>query len=94
MAGMMQNMAQNMIGKFMENSPLGSIVKVVKSGGNPMPLVQQMSKNDPMIKQGLNMVSGKNVSELEQYARNMAAERGVNVNQIIQSLGFSIPQGK
>lgn len=91
---MMGNIMQNAMNKAMQNNPLAPLIKVLQNGGNPMPLVEQMSKNNPIINQGFNMVKGKNQNQLEDMARNLAKERGVDISQVVQGLGFSMPQGK
>lgn len=64
------------------------LIRMMRSGGNPMMLLQQMAGNDPRARQVLQMVQGKNTDQLKQMAENMARERGTTVEQIAQSLGM------
>lgn len=64
------------------------LISMMRSGGNPMMLLQQMAGNDPRARQVLQMVQGKNTDQLKQMAENMARERGTTVEQIAQSLGM------
>lgn len=64
------------------------LISMMRSGGNPMMLLQQMAGNDPRARQALQMVQGKNTDQLKQMAENMARERGTTVEQIAQSLGM------
>ncbi len=73
------------------NNPLAMIAGAVRSGQNPTALLQQMAGRDPQIRQVMGMISGKSGRELEQMARNMARERGVNIDDVARSLGIQIP---
>lgn len=64
------------------------LISMMRSGGNPMMLLQQMAGNDPRARQVFQMVQGKNTDQLKQMAENMARERGTTVEQIAQSLGM------
>ena len=64
------------------------LISMMRSGGNPMMLLQQMAGNDPRARQVLQMVQGKNTDQLKQMAENMARERGTTVEQIAQLLGM------
>ena len=73
----------------MQNNPLMALVQVMNSGGNPMALMQQMSGQNPQIAQAMRMMQGKNPQQLEQMARGMAQERGIDLNQMIRQLGIN-----
>ena len=71
------------------NNPLMALVQVMNSGGNPMALLQQMAGQNPQIAQAMRMMQGKNPQQLEQMARSMAQERGIDINQMIRQLGIN-----
>ena len=73
----------------MQNNPLMALVQVINSGGNPMALLQQMAPQNPQAFQALQMMQGKNPQQLEQMARGMAQERGIDINQMIRQLGIN-----
>ena len=73
----------------MQNNPLMALVQVMNSGGNPMVLLQQMAPQNPQAFQALQMMQGKNPQQLEQMARGMAQERGIDINQMIRQLGIN-----
>lgn len=87
-------MVQNMAGKVMANNPIMAIMQVMRTGGNPMALMQQMAQTNPQMAQAMKMINGKNASELETMAKNLCKERGVNIEQVAQQLGLTLPQGK
>lgn len=72
----------------MINNPLGMLANVVKQGMNPQTMLMQMSQSNPRIRQFMSMVNGKTPQELQNMAQNIANERGVNLNSIMQQLGF------
>ena len=71
------------------NNPLMMLVQAMNSGGNPMALLQQMAPQNPQIAQAFRMMQGKNPQQLEQMARVMAQERGIDINQMIRQLGIN-----
>nr|DAH73021.1 MAG TPA: hypothetical protein [Caudoviricetes sp.] len=55
---------------------------------NPMEILNQMAGNNPVFGRGLQMGKGKSVSELQGIAENLARQRGVNLNDFLQQMGF------
>lgn len=73
----------------MQNNPLVMLVQAMNSGQNPMALLQQMEPQNPQIAQAFQMMQGKTPQQLEQMARNMAGEKGIDINQMIRQLGIN-----
>ena len=67
------------------NHPLAMLMQGIQRGGSPIQLMQQMG-NNPIVSQGMRMVQGKSPQQLQQMAENMARERGIDLNQLINSL--------
>lgn len=78
----------------MQNNPIMMLVQAMNNGGNPMALMQQMAGQNPQIAQAMQMIQGKNSQQLEQIARNMAKEKGVDINQMIRDLGIASPSNR
>lgn len=74
------------------NNPLGVMMNTMRSGGNPMPILQQMAGGNPQVAQAMQIIQGKNPQQLRQIAMNMAKERGLNVNDIAGSMGVTLPK--
>lgn len=74
---------------LMGNNPMSALLRAAQGGGNPMQIISQMAGNNPQMRSGLQMVQGKSPQQLEQMARNMAKERGADVNEIMRSLGIN-----
>lgn len=51
-----------------------------------MSILQQAFGNNPMFGNAMNMVQGKNPAQLEQIARNLAKERGVNIDDMLRQI--------
>lgn len=74
---------------LMGNNPMAQLIRAAQGGGNPMQIISQMAGANPQMRNGLEMVQGKSPQQLEQMARNMARERGADVNDILRSLGMN-----
>ena len=73
-----------------------SIIQMMKSG-NPQQFMQQIMGNsqimsNPIIKNALGMVQSGNVKGVEELARNLCKEKGIQaddfVSQIKQNIGI------
>ena len=76
------------------NNPLVSLMGLVRNGGNPQAMLNQLAQKDPQIQQAMRMMQGKSSAELRQMAINMAKEKGVNINDVLRQLGVNIPSEK
>lgn len=70
------------------NDPMMQIMTMMRNGGNPIAMMQGMASNNPQMAQALQMIQGKSTQQLQQMAMNMAQEQGVNINELIKSLGL------
>lgn len=57
-------------------------------GGNPQQILQQMMQQDPRVGQALQMIQGKSQQELRQMAENVAKEKGIDLNALMQQFGI------
>ena len=68
-------------------NPIMSIIgQMIKSGGNPQQIIQNMMGNNeimknPMAKNILGMAKNGDIAGVEQLGRNIAKERGVDFDQ-------------
>lgn len=76
------------------NNPLNLMMNILRRGGNPMSIAQQMANSNPQMRQFYNMVNGKSPAQLKQMAENMARERGVNINDVARQLGITVPSDR
>ena len=70
------------------NNPLMQMVSIMRQGGNPMQMLQQMAAQNPQAAQAMQIIQGKSPEQLKQIATNMARERGMSVEQVMQQLGI------
>lgn len=73
------------------NNPIMAMVNMMRTGGNPMALMQQMAKSNPQVNQVMQMMNGKSPAQLKSMAENIAKEQGTTVEQVAQQLGLSMP---
>ena len=64
------------------------LIGMLRNGGNPQVILQQMAGNNPQMRQVMQMVQGKNPQELQQMAMNMCRERGTTPQDVMKSLGI------
>ena len=73
----------------MQNNPVDMLVQAMNNGGNPMALMQQMAMQNPQLAQAMILMQGKSPQQLETMVRNMAGERGIDINEMIRQLGIN-----
>lgn len=79
---------------MMPNNPMAMLMNAVRGGGNPTALIEQMAVSNPQVKQAMDMMKGKNPQQLRAMAENMAAERGVSINDVARQLGIVVPSNR
>jgi hypothetical protein len=67
---------------------------LVRNGGNPQAMLNQMAQSDPQVRKVLQMMQGKSPAELRRIADNIAAERGTTVEDVARQLGITIPSNR
>lgn len=75
---------------------LAQLIQMIKNGGNPqqlmMGMLEQTSKNNPVLNNLLSLAKQGNTEEIENFARNMLKEQGkdfdTEFNSFKQSLGI------
>ena len=64
------------------------MVQMLRNGQNPMQMMEQMARKDPRANQAFNMIQGKSPQQLEQMARNMAREKGIDLDMVMRQMGL------
>lgn len=70
------------------NNPMIQLISMARQGGNPMQMIQQMAGQNPQAAQAMKIMQGKSTEQLKQIATNMAKERGMTIEQVMQQLGI------
>ena len=73
---------------------LAAMMQIMRSGGNPMYLLQQMAAQDPQVSQAMRMIQGKSPQQLRSMAENMAKERGVSLESMANQMGITLPNSQ
>ena len=73
---------------------LAAMMQMMRSGGNPMYLLQQMAAQDPQVSQAMRMIQGKSPQQLRSMAENMAKERGVSLEGMANQMGITLPNSQ
>lgn len=71
---------------IMGNSPVFQLINVMRSGGNPDTLVQQLMSSNPQLRQ---IAAGKSPDQLMSIAENMCRERGTSVDDVLRQFGIT-----
>ena len=65
-------------------NPMMMLMQAIRSGSNPMALIQQQAGSNPQFQQLQRIVGGKSPQELRQIADNMLRQRGSTLEQAEQ----------
>lgn len=71
---------------MMGNSPIVQIINMMRNGGNPDALMQQMMNSNPQLQQ---IAAGKTPDQLMSIAENMCRERGTSVDNVLRQFGIT-----
>lgn len=72
---------------LMGNNPMVQIINMMRGGGDPNALMQQVIKQNPQLHQ---IAVGKTPEQLMSIAQNMCRERGTNVNEVLKQFGITL----
>ena len=73
-----------------QTNPMNIIMNQFMNGMSPMAILNRMA--GPQVNQAKQIIGGKNQEQLRQIALNMAAQRGVDLNNLAQQMGFNLPK--
>ena len=70
-------------------NPMAMLMQMARArSGNPAPLLEQLARQNPAMRQAMDMTRGKSPQEVRQIADNMARQRGTTVEDILRRMGF------
>ena len=67
------------------------LISMMQQSGNPMGMLMQLSQQNPLMGQAMQALNGKTPGQMEQYVRQMAQQRGVDLNQLARQMGIRMP---
>ena len=65
-----------------------NILTAIRSGADPMRTIMTVATNTPELRQANSILQGKNARQLEQTARNMCRERGIDPEDALRQMGI------
>lgn len=68
------------------------LIQMIQGGRNPMQMLSQASQSNPVVGQVLRMTNGRTPGEMRNMAYEVARQRGVDINQVAQSMGLKLPK--
>lgn len=68
------------------------LIQLVKGGMNPQQLVMSLlqNNNNPILQNAVNLAQSGNMTALENLARNLAQQRGLNYDEQLAKLKNSL----
>ena len=76
----------------MMNSIYGQIQDAVRRGMNPNQIAMRLAQRNPAVQQAMRFMNGKSPQQIQREAQQMAAQRGVDLNQMAQKMGMQLPK--
>lgn len=76
-------------GSYNNANPMMQVLQMVRNGGNPEQLVQQLMKNNPQLANQIEIArqqNGGNISNKD-LALQIMAQRGIDPNQMMSMFG-------
>lgn len=80
---MLQNLNQSRLAQNL--TPIKNLMSTIKNAGNPQMIFQQMMSRNPRIQQVVQYIND-NGGNAEKAFYKLAAEKGINPNEILQML--------
>ena len=66
------------------------IASAVRNGMNPNRLAMQLAQRNPAVHQAMQAINGKTPEQVRDMAQQMAAQRGIDLDQLTRQLGIKL----
>ena len=70
------------------NDTMQQLMEAMRAGKRPQDVLPQMAKRDPTVKQAMDIISGNAPQAVTGIIQNLAAKRGVTIQQLMQRMGI------
>ena len=79
---------------MMNNIPTNpmQVIQMLQRGANPNQLMGQLIEQNPVFRQAAQFMNGKTPQQIQQEVQRMAAQRGVDLNQLARNMGIRLPK--
>lgn len=74
-----------LFGAALNNNPIMAMYRTLKNAQNPNAMMQQLAQTNPQLQQTLNYIN-QNGGDAKQLFYNVAQQRGINPNTILDQL--------
>lgn len=76
----------------MNNVPMNpmQLIQMLQRGTNPQQLMNQMIQQHPAFRQAAQFMNGKTPQQIQSEVQKMAAQRGIDLNQLTKQLGIKL----
>lgn len=77
---------------MMNNAPMNpmQLIQMLQRGGNPQQIMSQMIQQHPAFRQAAQFMNGKTPQQIQSEVQKMAAQRGIDLNQLTKQLGIKL----
>ena len=65
-------------------------MEIIRSRGNPGPVIKGMMQQNPQLKAAMEMLDGKNQQQQMTMLENMAREQGTTLQEVAQRMGLHL----
>lgn len=72
-------------------NPMQIAQAIVKSA-NPMQMLMQIAKQNPVFQQAMHATNGKTPDQVKALAYQLAKQRGINLDTFMREMGIEIPK--
>ena len=79
---------------MMNNTPMNpmQVIQMLQRGANPNQLMGQLIEQNPVFRRAAQFMNGKTPQQIQQEVQRMAAQRGVDLNQLARNMGIRLPK--
>lgn len=67
------------------------LLQMASGSPSPMGVLNSAAQQSPPLRQVMSMVSGHTPQQMEDMAYDLAAKRGIDLNQMAENMGIRLP---
>lgn len=68
------------------------LLQAVMKSADPNRAFMQMAQTNPVLQQAMQMTNGKTPDQIRDMAREIARQRGIDLDSFIRELGINLPK--
>ena len=74
------------------NNQIQQLSALLNQGFNPQQIAMQLAQQNPSYRRAMQMINGKTPDQIYDMAQRMAQQQGINLQQIAQQMGITLPK--